>query len=242
MLTAQNAFCQPDTTYVQLELNRSGYGAQRRTRRQQTHLMAKKTLYSPHPSLAMVQNIIANMKTKTGRTVDEWVAFIKKHGPTTEKERRQWLKSEHELGTNYAWWLAERADGKGEEDADPGAYLEAAERYVANMFAGSKAALAPIYDELLKLGLSIGKDVKACPCKTMVPLYRRHVIAQIKPSTRTRIDFGLALGATRAPKRLIETGGFEKGDRITHRIVIQSKADIDYEVKRWLKRAYELDA
>jgi len=203
--------------------------------------MARKTLYSPHPSLAMVQNIIANMKAKTGRTVDEWVAFIKKHGPTTEKARRQWLKSEHELGTIYAWWLAERADGKGEEDADPDAYLAAAERYVADMFAGSKAALAPIYDELLKLGLSIGKDVKACPCKTMVPLYRRHVIAQIKPSTRTRIDFGLALGATRAPKRLIETGGFEKGDRITHRIVIQSKADIDNDVKRWLKRAYELD-
>jgi hypothetical protein len=47
-----------------------------------------------------------------------------------------------------------------------------------------------------------GQGVKACPCKTIVPLYRRHVIAQIKPATRTRIDFGLALGATVAPKRL----------------------------------------
>jgi len=110
------------------------------------------------------------------------------------------------------------------------------------MFAGARAQLRPIYDELLKVGLSVAKDVKACPCKTIVPFYRKHVFAQIKPATNTRIDFGLALGETKAPKRLIDTGGFEKGDRITHRIEITSKADIDGEVKRWLKKAYELDA
>jgi len=110
------------------------------------------------------------------------------------------------------------------------------------MFTGGKAALRPIYDALLKVGLSAGKDVKACPCKTIVPLYRNHVIAQIKPATRTRIDFGLALGATKAPKRLIDTGGYKKGDRITHRIEVTSSADIDEELKRWLKKAYELDA
>jgi len=48
------------------------------------------------------------------------------------------------------------------------------------MFAGPKEALRPLYDELLKLGRSLGKDVKVCPCQTMVPLYRNHVFAQIK--------------------------------------------------------------
>jgi hypothetical protein len=110
------------------------------------------------------------------------------------------------------------------------------------MFGGSRSGLKPVYDALLRLGLSLAGDVKASPCKTMVPLYRRHVIAQIKPTTRTRIDFGLALGATKTPKRLIGTGGYEKGDRITHRIEILSKDDIDAEVTRWLKKAYELDA
>lgn len=198
-------------------------------------------MYSVHPGVAMVQNVIARMKAKTGRTVDEWVACVRKHGPKTEKDRREWLKREHKLGTNYAGWIAERAAGKGEEDGDPDAYLEAADTYVRDMFAGSKAALKSIYDELLEVGFSIGNDVKACPCKTIVPLYRTHVFAQIKPTTRTRIDLGLALGATKAPKRLIDTGGLRKGDRITHRIEIASKADIDAEVKRWLKKAYELD-
>ena len=201
----------------------------------------KQSPYCVHPGVAMVQNALAALKEKTGRNIDEWIAFIKKEGPSTEKERRDWLKSKHGLGSNYSWWLAERAEGKGEEDGDPQKYLEAAARYVEEMYAGAKAGLRPIHDKILAMGRKLGKDVKVCPCKTIVPLYRNHVFAQIKPATRTRIDFGFALGATRAKGRLIDTGGFAKKDRITHRIAISSIAEIDDEVKRWLKTAYDLD-
>ena len=43
-------------------------------------------------------------------------------------------------------------------------------------------------------------------------------------------------------RRLIDTGGFAKKDRITHRIPISSLQEVDDEVKRWLKVAYEMDA
>jgi hypothetical protein len=198
--------------------------------------------YGVHPGVAMVQNALAGLKEKTGRNLDEWIAFIKKEGPPTEKERRDWLKNKHGLGTNYSWWLAERAEGKGEEDGDPQKYLEAAARYVEEMYAGAKAGLRPIHDKILELGRKLGKDVKACPCKTIVPLYRNHVFAQIKPTTRTRIDLGFALGNKKATGRLIDTGGFAKKDRITHRIPIATLSEIDDEVKGWLQAAYELDA
>jgi len=201
-----------------------------------------KSIYGVHPGVIMVQKAIKDLPAKTGKSLEEWIKFIKKSGPRTEKERREWLKAEHGLGTNYAWWLAERAEGKGCEDGDPQAYLRAAEGYVEKMFAGPKESLRPIYDAILKLGLGIGKDVKACPCQTIVPLYRKHVFAQIKPTTQTRIDLGFALKDLRASGRLIDTGGFAKKDRITHRIPITSVKDIDDEVKRWLKAAYELDA
>ena len=201
-----------------------------------------KPAYSVHPGVAMVQKWIDDLPAKTGRSLDEWLKFIKKSGPKTEKERREWLKSEHRLGTNSAGWLAERAEGKGVEDGDPEAYLRAAEGYVEKMFAGPRESLRPIYDALLKLGLSIGKDVKACPCQTIVPLYRNHVFAQIKPTTQTRIDMGFALKDLKPTGRLIDTGGFAKKDRITHRIPITSLADIDDEVRRWMRHAYELDA
>jgi hypothetical protein len=197
--------------------------------------------YDVHPGVAMVQNTMAKLKEKTGRNLDEWIAFIKQAGPPTEKERRDWLKKEHGLGTNYSWWLAERAEGKGTEDGDPDEYLRAAVVYVEAMYAGAKAGLRPIHDEILKLGRKLGKDVKVCPCKTIVPLYRNHVFAQVKPTTRTRIDLGFSLGDTKAAGRLIDTGGFAKKDRITHRIPLTSVKEIDDEVKGWLKKAYEMD-
>jgi len=125
---------------------------------------------------------------------------------------------------------------------DPKAYLADARGWVEKMFAGGKAPLKPIYDALLELGLSAGPDVKACPCRTIVPLYRNHVFAQIKPSTKSRIDFGLALGDTKAPKRLIDTGGYAKKDRITHPFEITKLSDIDSEVRKWLRTAYDRDA
>lgn len=201
-----------------------------------------KSLYSVHPGVLMVQKWIGTLPEKTGRSLDEWMAFIKKSGPKDEKECRAWLKESFKLGTNTAWWLAERAQGKGWEEDSPEGYLQQAEVYVEEMFAGAKAGLRPIYDALLKLGLSIGTDVKASPGKTIVPLYRNHVFAQLKPTTRTRIDLGFALGNMAVPERLIDTGGFAKKDRITHRIPITTLHEIDDEVKHWLKVAYDLDA
>ena len=202
----------------------------------------KKSIYGVHPGVAMTQKWVADLKLKTGRSRDEWLRLIKKSGPKDEKSRREWLKTEHGLGTNSASWLAERAEGKGSDVGDPDTYLAAAEGYVEQMFSGSKTALRPIYDEILKVGLKVGKDVKACPCQTIVPLYRNHVFAQIKPTTTKRIDIGFALGDMKPKGRLIDTGGFAKKDRITHRIPLESVADIDDEVKQWLKVAYDRDA
>lgn len=202
----------------------------------------KKSLYGVHPGVAMVAKWIEELPAKTGHSLEEWMKLIAQDGPATEMARRDWLKAEHGFGTNGAWWLAERSLGKGAEEDTPEKYLLHAEMYVKEMFAGKKDVLKPIYDALLKLGLAQGKDVKACPCKTMVPLYRKHVFAQIKPATLTRIDMGFALKDTKPTGRLIDTGGFAKKDRITHRISITKVSEIDAEVKRWLKVAYDMDA
>lgn len=130
---------------------------------------------------------------------------------------------------------------RGTATESPEAYLKAAPGMVDAMFVG-KESLRPIYDRLLATCLGIAGDVTASPGKTIVPIYRRHVIAQIKPSTKTRLDLGLALGNMKTPKRLVDTGGFQKKDRITHRIAVTSLADIDADLSKWLKTAYERDA
>ena len=202
------------------------------------------SLYDVHPGIAMVQKGIAELKTKTGRSLEEWVALVKKDGPTGHLARRNWLKSKYKLGNNAAWWVVEHAEGKGGEENSPEEYLAAAVRYVEDQYSGKKSALRPIYDELLALGKTLGPDVKACPSQTMVPLYRNHVFAQIKPATNSRVDFGLCFTTYRGklPKRLIDTGGLAKKDRITHRIELTSPDQIDADLKKWLRTAYDLDA
>jgi len=201
------------------------------------------SLYDVHPGVAMVQKWIAELRPKTGRSLEEWVALVKKEGPKDYQARRAWLKSKHKLGTNSAWWIAERAAGKGGEDDSPEGYLAAARQYVEEQYSGKKSALRPVFEQLLAVCKSLGPDVKACPSKTMVPFYRNHVFAQIKPTTNTRIDLGLCFTryTGKLPARLIDTGGLAKKDRITHRIEVLSPDQVDNDLKRWLRAAYELD-
>lgn len=198
--------------------------------------------YDVHPGVAMVQKWVDELPEKTGRSLAQWCKLLAAEGPATEAERRDWLKTNHGFGTNGAWWLAERSVGKGTEDTDPASYLKAATEWVEAMYAGPKAELRPVHDALLALGRSLGPDVRVCPCKTIVPLYRNHVFAQLKPSTKTRLDLGFSLKGTPATGRLIDTGGAAKGDRITHRIGLGSVAEIDAEVVKWLREAYARDA
>jgi predicted transport protein len=195
-----------------------------------------KSLYSAPPGFSREAAYHQNLLERTGKTVAQWVALTKKSGPPTERERRAWLKDQG-LTTNYAHWIASSADGKefGADSYDPEALVDA-------LFSGSKAGLLPIYEKLLKLGLALGPDVKACPAKTMVALYRTRVFARITPSTRTRMDLQLALEeSTKPTARLIDIQDKSK-NRINRQIGITSLAEIDDAVKRLLKHAYELEA
>lgn len=191
--------------------------------------------FAPHPALKYIESGIENFKARTGHSIEEWVVITAKAKLPDRKARIAWLRNAHKLGLPSATAIADSFEGNSLLEYSPEAYVE-------KMFSGAKAALRPLYEELLKLSYGLGKDVTATPCSTMVPIRRKHVIAQIKPATNTRIDLGLALRDTVAEGKLIDTGGRAKGDRITHRIAVSSKADIEAELKRWLRAAYDLNA
>ena len=62
-----------------------------------------KSLYSLHPGYAMEASSMAKLKERTGKTLEDWIALIQKSGPPGEKERRDWLKNQHGMTTNYTW-------------------------------------------------------------------------------------------------------------------------------------------
>lgn len=200
------------------------------------------TAYSVHPSVPYAQAIIANLPAKTGHSLAEWTALLNQDTGGDAKARRDWLKATHGIGGTTARMIAQASVGQGSEGWDSDAYLAAANRYVETMYEG-KAHLRPLFDVLVTMARSLGEDVRICPCTTIVPLYRTHVFGEIKPTTKTRVDLGLALkGVDRAlPDRLIDTGGLAKKDRITHRFALSSVDDIDEELGEWLSLAYGLD-
>jgi hypothetical protein len=195
--------------------------------------MTKKSPYSPHPSIAHWQAMLESLPERTGKTMDEWQALLRKSGVESVAERRKWLQEKHGLGLSTIGLILDEADNKS-----PAPYLKP-EDLVDQIFSGAKANLRQLYEEILHFGLGLGVDVRACPCATMVPFYRQHVFAQVKAPNRSAIHLGLALGDLAAEGILISTGGYEKKDRITHRIDVPLGSSLTKEQKQWFRRAYE---
>lgn len=186
--------------------------------------------YGAHASVKHIAAIASNLPTKTGKSLEDWIRLMEETGPASTKARMEWLKSEHGLGRDTAMAIVEIGEGRG--NPDPEALVDA-------MYAGPKAGLRPLYEALLELILSLDEAVTATPCSTYVPLLRKHTFAIIKPTTRTRIDLGLALPGVEPTERLKVAKGLGSA-RITHVIGLSTLEDLDDELKRWLRKASEI--
>lgn len=175
--------------------------------------------------------MIAGLKEKTGKTIDQWVAIVKKSKLEKHGEIVSMLKADHELGHGYANLITHYARG-GVPAAGAGAG-----DLVAAQYAGAKAGLLPVYEALIGGIRKFGGDVEVSPKKTYVSLRRSKQFALIQPSTATRIDVGINLKGTPAAGRLEASGSFNS--MVSHRVRVESKADVNAELLGWLKKAYE---
>lgn len=201
-------------------------------------------LYSVHPATQMTQEWLVSLPQKTGKSLTEWAIITQHSGITDRKALATWLKQEFGLGTNQAIWVADVSMGTEESIAmsTNEGYLRLAEEWIDKQYDGKKQHLRPVYDHVLTVAMNLGEDVRACPTKTYLSLFRQYAFAQVKATTNSRIDLGLSLGSEEATVgKLIETGGAAKGDRITHRIPLSAVTDVDDEVVYWLHKAYTLD-
>ncbi|MCK6483210.1 MAG: DUF4287 domain-containing protein [Phycisphaerae bacterium] len=179
----------------------------------------------------MTESMIANLKEKTGKPLDEWLAVVRKGKFARHGEIVQHLKSEHGVGHGYANLIAQRAL------APAGATAPGGDELVAAQYAGPKAVLRPVYDALIAAVRKFGDDVEIAPKKTYVSLRRSKQFALIQPSTASRIDVGINLKGTTAQDRLEASGSFNA--MVSHRVRVESSKDVDAELIGWLKMAYE---
>ncbi|MCB9896660.1 MAG: DUF4287 domain-containing protein [Planctomycetes bacterium] len=178
----------------------------------------------------MTATMVANLERKTGKTLAQWLVVTKASKLAKHGELVKLLKSEHGMTHGFANLVAHKtlaSDAGSASDTD----------LVAAQYAGKKEALRPIYDALVAAVEGFGEDVVLAPKKAYVSLRRGKQFGLVQPSTATRVDVGLNLQGVPPTERLEASGSFNS--MCTHRVRVSSKADIDAELKAWLKRAYD---
>lgn len=177
-------------------------------------------MYAEHPAWEHMRSMIRNLKQRTGRTLEEWIPLVKEHGEA-------WLK-EQKLGRDTTGTILENL--AGEPAYTPEAWADA-------QYAGPKSALRPIYDRIIEVVRALGPDVRICPTTTFVGFYRKRQFAVVKPTTRTRVDLGLALldEGLKPAKNL-------GSDRIKGALGLTRVEDVDTAVEGLLRRAYACDS
>jgi predicted transport protein len=105
---------------------------------------------------------------------------------------------------------------------------------VAAQYAGDKAALKPIYDQLLAAITKFGADVEVSPKKAGVSFRRSKQFALVGPGSKTRLDVGLNLKGVPATDRLEAWTGM-----CTHRVRVEKLGDVDKQLLGWLRDAYD---
>jgi hypothetical protein len=175
--------------------------------------------------------MIAGLRDKTGKALDEWLTILRASKLSKHKEFMTLLKTEHGLTHGFANMIALQALQSDSHTAgDTDALIDA-------QYAGAKAGLRPIYDALLAAIQKFGKDVEVSPKKAYVSLRRNKQFAIIQPSTATRLDVGINLKGTAAKGRLETAGSFNA--MVSHRVRLSQLAEVDKELLGWLKAAYE---
>jgi predicted transport protein len=173
--------------------------------------------------------MIANLLKNTGKSLEEWIKIVRSTGLEKHGEMIKFLKTEHEFTHGFANLVAHKAresDAGSAEDTD----------LVDGQYEG-KEQFRPIYDDLIKEITKFGKDVEIAPKRAYVSLRRKKQFGLIQPSTKTRLDIGINLKGKNPEGNLEASGSFNS--MVSHRVRVESKADIDKNVIKWLKEAYD---
>ncbi|MDQ2996811.1 MAG: DUF5655 domain-containing protein [Chloroflexota bacterium] len=181
-----------------------------------------------------IETQLKNIQAKTGKTLDELRAVIQQSALTKHGQIRAMFQRDLGLGYGDANMLAQvLRDTAGERlTAAPAAPPDE----LANiLYAGAKAALRPIHDQLMA-GIEQLGAYEIAPKKGYLSLRRSKQFAMIGPATNTRVEVGLNMKGGAATERLVE---MPSGSMCNYKVKLTDVAEVDAELMAWIKRAYE---
>ncbi len=172
--------------------------------------------------------IIRNLPKRTGKTLEQWIALVRKDGPPGKKARISWLESTYRIGHFQARTIASCA-ARSEMDSES-SQAEA-------LFSSASEGVLAVYGLILDHLRSLGHDIRAIPSDQYIFFVRSTPFLALKPAG-TGLIMGLRLETGGSNARLGTCVDFDSIPEITHQIVLSSPMDVDNVVIGLIKTAY----
>lgn len=174
------------------------------------------------------KSVEAGIVRDTGKSLDQWAKIAQGAPADGKRAREKWLKDTYGIGINRAGAILARAFPDGLAWDDPDALLDHLwQDEGARAIYAKVAAIAASFD-----------DVTVGPRKTFVSFSHKVQFAAIQPA-KGGARLGLALDPDVSPRLEPRRKSESWADRLKGVVVLSSVKDVDGEVKRLLKLAYE---
>lgn len=174
---------------------------------------------------------LANIEKRTGKSLKELAAIVKKSGLEKHGEMVAMLKRDLEMGHGDANTLVHHVKGNLQTTGDK----LAAGDPLDEIYAGPKAALRPIHEKLMNAIEKFG-ELEIAPKKGYVSLRRKKQFAMIGPATNTRVEVGINMKGVPPTSRLEAQ---PEKSMCQYKVKLTAEAEVDKELIAWVKMAYE---
>jgi hypothetical protein len=168
------------------------------------------------------------LKKQTGEDLDHWNSRIKKKKFANARRLKEWLAGQEVTG--YAEQLLVM-----EQFGYPDFFSASADELIDGQYA-DRPHLRPVYEAIVASARAIGEIVIQARKGYVSLLTPKRTFARVRATTKDRIDLGLRLEGLQPRGRL-------KPSRIHETMPLQvsltEPKDLDQEVLKWLRKAYE---
>lgn len=176
-----------------------------------------------------VQTQLANIQSRTGKSLDELYALIEKTGVEKHGQIRDMLKNDLRMGHGDANTLVHFYLRRGEEEPS------SADDALDGIYDGAKAGLRPIHEAIMAEVDAFG-DFEIAPKKAYVSLRRKKQFAMVGPATKTQVEVGLNMKGVPATARLVEQ---KPGGMCQYKVRLSDRSEVDAELVGWIRTAFD---
>lgn len=175
-------------------------------------------------------SVQASLERDTGKTLDQWVKLAKKCPETTPRKRSEWLRDKYGLGVNRAAQILSVAFPEGPDWDEPDALLDQLWKQPEGR---------AIYEAVAKMVRKEFPDAVIGPRKSFVSFSRKIQFAGILPAKDGKAEMGFPLALSTSKRLTPMKKGKPWAEKHTGLLVLSSPKEVDGEVKRLLRLAWE---